>query len=143
MRTINRLVIHCAATKASQDIGRDEIDRWHRQRGFSQIGYHYVIRRNGDIEMGRPPAMAGAHAKGYNHDSIGICLVGGWGGVNNFTPIQFENLLLLIYGLTDTYNLDPLDRHQVLGHRDLPDVAKACPSFDLWGWLELADGMEL
>jgi N-acetylmuramoyl-L-alanine amidase len=71
------LVVHCAATKASMDIGAKEIRRWHKDRGWDDIGYHYVIRRNGDVEIGRPENAVGAHVAGKNSTSVGICLVGG------------------------------------------------------------------
>lgn len=150
MREITRLIVHCSATKPSMDIGRAEIDDWHRQRGWSQIGYHFVIRRNGDIEMGRPVAKIGAHVRGYNTKSIGICIVGGvsehGNPENNFTAPQFESLQLLLIGLASEYQVSP-DR--MMGHRDLsPDLnddgeitenewMKACPSFDVRGWVDL------
>src|SRR5690606_114532 len=76
-RFINLLVIHCAATTPLMDIGAKEIDVWHKQRGWSKIGYHFVIRRNGVIEKGRDISEVGAHVEGYNKNSIGICMVGG------------------------------------------------------------------
>ena len=88
MRKVNLLVIHCAATKPNMDIGRDEIDSWHKARGWSGIGYHYVIRRDGRIESGRPVEQAGAHASGYNANSIGICLVG---GINHNGKPEFQS----------------------------------------------------
>ena len=141
MRDITRLIIHCAATPADMDIGREEINEWHLDQGFSQIGYHFVIRRNGDLEIGRPLATAGAHARGFNSNSIGICLVGGVEystvmdmllATNNFTPIQFETLKTLTLGLLEEYNLSTA---RVVGHGDLPQVTKACPSFNVHAWM--------
>ena len=74
MRKINRIVVHCSATPPDLDVGVYEIDHWHRERGFNSIGYHEIIRRNGFLEMGRPLKTIGAHVKGYNEDSIGICI---------------------------------------------------------------------
>lgn len=129
------LVVHCAATPPDMDIGAAEIDRWHRQRRFLMIGYHYVIRRDGTIEPGRPPGKWGAHARGFNHNSVGICLVGGVDKRNrpeaNFTPQQYETLKHLLLGLLSQYP-DAV----VVGHRDLPGVTKACPSFDVQDWWE-------
>ena len=71
------LVIHCAATRPSQDISAEDIDRWHKEKGFDKIGYHYFIKRNGNIENGRLETETGAHAYGYNSKSLGICLAGG------------------------------------------------------------------
>lgn len=148
MRVIKKIVVHCSATTAYMDIGRKEIDRWHRQRGFLCIGYHYVIRRDGTVEEGRPEEQAGAHVEGHNKDSIGVCIVGGVAadgksGEQNFTDAQYVSLHAVLRGLRGRYkNAD------ILGHRDLsPDRngdgritrnewMKECPSFDVRGWLQ-------
>lgn len=141
------IVVHCAATKAAMDIGVREITQWHLLRGFDTVGYHYVIRRDGELETGRPENVIGAHVRGHNANSIGICLVGGVDRQNqpenNFTAEQFATLALLLQQLKD--------RHpgaRILGHRDLspdkngdgkitPDeFIKACPSFDVGQWLQ-------
>ena len=126
------IAVHCAATDASQDIGKAEIDVWHRQRGFLCIGYHFVIRRNGKIEYGREVRTVGAHVKGYNHNSIGICMVGGGSTkeVNNFTTAQWATLEGLLRDLRHEYP-DAV----IQGHRDFPDVHKWCPSFDVKAWV--------
>ena len=77
MRGITTIAVHCAATTPDMDIGAATIDRWHKERGFSSIGYHYVIRRDGTLETGRPLNTPGAHVQGHNAHSIGICLAGG------------------------------------------------------------------
>ena len=77
MRRINKIIIHCSATPEGREVNAETIDRWHRERGFSMIGYHYVIGLNGQIEEGRPEKMVGAHCKGHNGESIGICYIGG------------------------------------------------------------------
>lgn len=74
------IIIHCSATRAGQDFTATDIDRWHRQRGFRSIGYHFVIRLDGTIEPGRDVALDGAHCTGWNHRSIGICYIGGLTG---------------------------------------------------------------
>jgi N-acetyl-anhydromuramyl-L-alanine amidase AmpD len=130
------MVVHCAATKADMDIGAKEIRQWHFQRGWMDIGYHYVIRRNGAIEEGRPVDRPGAHARGFNHLSLGICLVGGVAAdgktpENNFTPDQFHALLRLLQDLKQKH-----PDATVIGHRDLPNVKKGCPSFDVQSWWE-------
>lgn len=136
------LVVHCAATSPSMDIGSAEIDRWHRQRGFFMCGYHYVIRRNGFVECARSGHKCrgendvGAHAQNHNHNSIGICLVGGVAAdgktpEDNFTPEQMSALGNLLAALKFRY-----PKATVLGHRDLPGVRKACPSFDVKAWAE-------
>lgn len=134
IKSVNFLVVHCAATKATMDIGATEIRSWHRQRGWMDIGYHYVIRRNGAIEKGRPDDRPGAHARGFNHLSLGICLVGGVAKdgktpENNFTSDQFHALRRLLIGLNATF-----PEARILGHRDLPNVYKGCPSFDVEEW---------
>jgi N-acetylmuramoyl-L-alanine amidase len=131
---VDHIVIHCSATRESQDIGAADIDRWHRQRGFLKIGYHYVIRRNGDVEVGRPLDEPGAHARGWNHRSIGICLAGGVmpngrTPEDNFTVAQWDAL-----DRTLKYLRYKFPQADIVGHRDLPGVNKACPSFDVAEW---------
>lgn len=141
MRKINMLVIHCADTTPDMDIGAREINDWHvKERGWKAIGYAYVIRRSGALELGRDldkdgdvVEEVGAHAAGYNANSIGICLVGGkskkGGAENNFTPHQFKMLAWLVGELESKF-----PGCDVLGHRDLPGVTKQCPSFDVREW---------
>ena len=134
IKSVDYLVVHCAATREHQDIGAHEIRQWHLEKGWFDIGYHYVIRRNGDIETGRPEDQPGAHARGFNHLSLGICLVGGVATdgktpENNFTAEQFASLAQLLRGLTHKY-----PQAMVLGHRDFPNVNKGCPSFDAPEW---------
>jgi len=141
------IVVHCSATRADMDLGVTEITAWHRHHGWNTIGYHFVIRRNGHLETGRQIDAIGAHVKGFNHNSIGICLVGGLGNdkepENNFTPEQWHTLHGLLHRLRGEY-----PTAQILGHRDFsPDLdqdgvieqhewMKACPCFDVRGWLE-------
>ena len=129
------IVVHCAATKASMDIGVREIRQWHvRDNGWLDIGYHYVIRRDGTVENGRPQDVVGSHVKDYNSRSIGICLVGGvtdrGAPQDNFTPAQYASLETLLKVVKRTYA-----SAQIVGHRDL-DSGKACPSFKVSDWLK-------
>lgn len=124
MRKINKIVIHCADTPSKMDIGRDEIDSWHKARGWAGIGYHWVIRRDGTVEAGRPITQPGAHVAGHNHDSIGICVVGGKPDFN-FTFAQLEMLKDVVEQMRAIVGNVP-----VLGHRDL-DPGKECPTFDV------------
>lgn len=78
MRNIDSIIVHCSATKAGQDFTATDIDRWHRERGFNGIGYHYVIRLDGRLEKGREIDLPGAHCKGWNERSIGLCYIGDW-----------------------------------------------------------------
>ncbi len=128
------IAIHCSATPPKMDIGVDEIRQMHLQRGFKDIGYNRVIRRNGEWEQGREDDEVGAHVEGYNSVSIGICLVG---GVNkkmkpedNFTAEQMDTLMVLVLELRDMY-----PNAIIQGHRDFPNVNKACPSFDVAIWM--------
>jgi len=131
------IVIHCTATRPSMDIGFAEVDAWHRHRGFLGCGYQIIIRRDGTIEEGRDIDDVGAHAKGFNHNSIGIALVGGVTeddvaiSENNFTDIQFDTLSNVVTTLQLSY-----PDVEVLGHRDLPDVTKDCPAFDVKEWMK-------
>jgi N-acetylmuramoyl-L-alanine amidase len=129
----NYIVVHAADTYARMDIGLDEIDVWHRDRGFNSCGYHYIIRRDGTVETGREMNTYGAHVKGFNHNSIGICMVGGkandGGPEDNFTGEQFDTLAALLYQLVMLF-----PDAEVLGHRNFPKVTKACPCFNVREW---------
>lgn len=133
--TTDFIAIHCSATKPSQNITAADIDRWHRAKGWNGIGYHFVIRRDGTIEAGRPVDAIGAHVENWNSVSVGVCLAGGVTEVdvnkaeNNFTPDQFVSLLAVMKDLKKKY-----PKATVQGHRDFPKVAKACPSFDAKAW---------
>jgi N-acetyl-anhydromuramyl-L-alanine amidase AmpD len=142
MRTINHIIIHCSATPEGKDFHASDIDRWHRQRGFRCIGYHYVVDLDGKIEKGRPDSQVGAHCKGHNAHSIGVCYVGGLAAdgktpKDTRTAAQRSSLLKLLLDLRRMYP------HAIIcGHRDMsPDTnhngkvdkwewLKACPSFD-------------
>lgn len=133
-KATNWIVIHCSATRPTQDIGAKEIRRWHIGKGWADIGYHYVIRRSGRIELGRKASTIGAHVEGHNADSVAVCMVGGIGEdsfrpENNFTPQQWLALEKLVRTLTIKY-----PKAKVLGHRDFPGVQKACPCFNARTW---------
>lgn len=129
----DRIIIHCSATPPSMDIGSTEIDRWHRSRGFFKIGYHFVIRRDGSVEKGRERHEPGAHARGWNNRSVGICMIGGVAEGNrskpndNFTAHQWQALAELVTKLKHDY-----PAALVIGHNEVSD--KACPSFDVQEW---------
>ena len=116
------------------DIGAAEIDQWHKEFGWSGIGYHGVIRRDGMFEFGRDVKRIGAHAKPWNKYSIGICLVGGKDGdgwAMDYTPEQFDTLFHAIAWWQAEFNVpDGL----IIGHRDVPTVSKMCPGFDVNKW---------
>ena len=143
---IRYIVIHCSATRAHQDIDVQDIDEWHKARGWAGCGYHYVITRDGRVQGGRSLLVPGAHTKGHNRVSWGVCLVGGLGAdgraENNFTPAQFSALRALLASMKQS-----APQAEILGHRDLsPDIdgdgvverhewVKDCPSFDVREWL--------
>ena len=129
MRKITLIVIHCSAVRPDQMSSAAQIDTWHRQRGFHLgIGYHYVIRRNGEIEAGRPEYLVGAHCKNHNAHSIGVCYEGGLDArgqpADTRTEAQKKTLVSLLRALKVDYP-DAL----IVGHHDLNPL-KACPCFD-------------
>jgi len=127
MRKIRKIIVHCSATREGQNIDAATIDVWHKARGWSGIGYHFVIGLDGSIEYGRPVATPGAHTKGKNKYSIGICYIGGvdkdLNPKDTRTPEQIISLRQL---LTVLVKLHP--DAIIHGHRDFS--SKACPSFD-------------
>ena len=128
MRTINKIIVHCSATPEGRDVSPEEITRWHiEENGWSDIGYHFIITLDGVIHFGREIEKAGAHAKGHNSDSIGVCYVGGMdvdmkSSKDTRTEEQKEALVDLLCELKDTYG------GEIYGHRDFS--SKDCPSFD-------------
>lgn len=137
-RKTDYIVIHSADTPKGMDIGRAEIDRWHRRRGFLEIGYHYVIRIDGTVEPGRiPDSVVGAHVKGFNYKSIGICLVGGAQKEGEgrpedlFFPEQLTSLEKLAISLLASY-----PGALLAGHRQF-ESGKLCPGFSVPAWAQV------
>lgn len=135
-KSTDTIVIHCSQTTAAQNIDATEIRSWHvEENGWSDIGYHVVIRRDGTIDRGRPIHLVGAHTEGHNATSIGVCLVGGCDArgreENNFTPEQWATLLRVVRTLMIVYPITV-----VKGHREFKGVKKYCPSFDVAAWLK-------
>lgn len=125
--TTDFIIIHCADTPADMDIGVNEIRRWHvEENGWADVGYHWIIRRDGTLEAGRYQDAIGAHARGYNDKSIGICMVGGKPDCN-FTHLQWAALDEFVKNLILEY-----PAAEVIGHRDISD--KTCPNFDAKSW---------
>lgn len=133
MRKINEIILHCTATPEGKDYDVETIRRWHVQgNGWRDIGYHYVIYRDGTIHLGRPLDQTGAHTSGHNASTIGIVYVGGCAAdgktpKDTRTPAQKEALRTLCKVLCDTLGIT-----KISGHRDY--AAKACPSFDVKAW---------
>ena len=134
----DRIVIHCSATPPTLDIGRVEIDQWHKARGWAGIGYHFIVRRDGTLEYGREVTKVGAHARGYNKRSIGICLIGGVRCEGeklvpeaSFNAMQWSTLKGLVVALKLVW-----PKARVIGHNEVS--RKACPSFDVQEWFKSA-----
>ena len=128
MRKINEIIIHCSATREGKSFTAADIDSWHRQQGFKSIGYHFVVLLDGRIETGRPLGTAGAHCRGHNAGSIGVCYIGGLAAdgrspKDTRTPEQRSSLLFLLYVLRLIF-----PKAAIHGHRDF--AAKDCPCFD-------------
>lgn len=137
MRTITLLIVHCSAVGPGQQSSAADIDRWHRAHGWKCIGYHYVVRRDGSVETGRPECDVGAHCQDHNRHSIGICYEGGLdyedapnGKGDKLVPAdtrteeQKTSLLKLLKDLHERY-----PKAIIVGHHDLNPM-KACPCFD-------------
>ena len=129
MRKINEIILHCADTKITQNFSVEDVRGWHmNERGWSDCGYHYYIRLNGNIEIGRPIERSGAHAKGKNAYSIGICFEGGKlsNGDNWNTPMlpqivafkQLRKSLFSVFG-----------ELKIAGHYEYS--SKTCPNFSV------------
>lgn len=141
MRKINYIVVHCSATKENKYFNASDINKWHLNRGWSGIGYHYVVLLDGTIEQGRPEEITGAHVRGYNKNSIGVVYVGGLDGKGNAkdtrTIKQKESLKTLLKSLKSKHR-----NASILGHRDFSkdinkngsiepnEYMKQCPCFN-------------
>ena len=127
MRTITLIVIHCSAVRPDQTSSAKDIEKWHKDRKFKCIGYHYVIRRNGEIEPGRPEEQIGAHCVNHNAHSIGVCYEGGLDirgqPADTRTAEQKAAMRTLLEQLHQRY-----PRALIVGHRDL-NPAKKCPGY--------------
>jgi N-acetylmuramoyl-L-alanine amidase len=134
---VEYIIIHCSETSPAQDIGVTEIDRMHRAKGSFGCGFHYVIRQDGTVEVGRNEGTPGLHTRGYNHCSIGICLVGGidldGNPDGNYSESQFCSLEEVLYEMQSAY-----PNAKIVGHNELDD-AEFCPSFNVQEWLQHTD----
>jgi len=138
MRTINLVIVHCSASDSSVQDSLEAVKEFHiapqsktihwgkytaKGRAFSDIGYHWLITKDGKIHKGRPEKQIGAHCRGFNEHSIGVCLTGD----NDFSSAQFESLRTIKKELKERYGLSDLD---FVGHSSL-NKEKTCPNFDL------------
>jgi N-acetylmuramoyl-L-alanine amidase len=149
MRKIDEIIIHCTATRpdwwtgTSAEVKTNEVRNWHTSKGWSDIGYHYLIDRDGTVVTGRPLDRTGAHVKGHNTGTVGISLFGGFGGsagdsfADNFTEDQERALLDLIAKLKS----DHPSITKISGHNQY--AAKACPCFSVPAWLKKAQSPKM
>jgi hypothetical protein len=145
---IHSIILHCSATYEGVDVSAKDIDKWHKARGWSMIGYHRVIRLDGTVENGRPFFRRGAHVAGNNTNTLGFCMIGGLDSEgkpkNTFSQEQYNTLMLeIINARKICQNITTID-----GHRDhSPDLngdgiitrdewIKECPCFDVAKWLK-------
>ena len=126
-RNIREIIVHCSATPDGKDFTVDDIRKWHKARGFSDVGYHYIVYRDGSVHDGRSVHLVGAHCTNHNANSIGVCYIGGVATdgktpKDTRTPQQKEALLTLLKQLKSLY-----PQAKIYGHRNFSN--KACPSF--------------
>ena len=138
MRYIDRVIIHCSDSKWGNSI---EIDQWHKENGWKGIGYHYTIPNgyispeeydpimDGSVESGRPIQVVGAHCKGHNNNSIGVCLIGKSG---QFTHNQYKSLVKLLRQLRGLY-----EDIKIVMHSDMDSEKENCPGIDPVALLEM------
>lgn len=129
MRKIDQIVIHCSVTPKGKFFDVDDIREWHvKGNGWTDVGYHYIVLLDGTIQLGRPIEVPGAHVSGYNHNSIGVCYIGG-GSKGNWedtrTVPQFSSLYYLLKTLKLIFK-----QAAIVGHRDFEGVKKLCPCFN-------------
>ena len=126
MKDVLYIVVHCTATRLSQRVTIDDIDRWHKARGFAQIGYHWYIDREGTIHQGRSEKLAGAHVRHYNQHALGVCYEGGLDEkgkpADTRTPEQIAALWFLLEDLRRDY-----PNAKIVGHRDFPPRLQTVP----------------
>ena len=129
MRDINKIILHCSATREGQDISTETIRGWHvNERGWSDIGYHYVVLLDGTVDKARPVERQGAHVRGKNKGSIGVCYIGGCDADMNPKDTRNEAQKKSLEDLI-TYLMESYDDATLHGHNEFS--SKACPSFNV------------
>ena len=124
-KNISLLVVHCSDTANNQNLSAIDIHKMHLEFGWDGIGYHKIINRSGKIENGRPEYWIGAHVKGKNDISLGVCLI----GKDNFTKSQLISLERILKKWKNTY-----PNAKIVGHKDTGNTQKTCPNFDVISW---------
>lgn len=130
------IVLHHTGNPTDDDLSAAEIDTSHKAQGWTCIGYHYVIRKDGTVEIGRPHWTVGAHAYGENNQTIGIHVCGNF-EIGEPTDAQIESLAMLLANLCTDYSL-PIDRDHIVGHREL--MSTACPGENLFAQMDTIVG---
>ena len=128
INTIRDFIVHCSDSDYDYHDDISVIDEWHKERGWTCVGYHYFIKKNGEFQRGRPVGTIGAHCKGHNHNSVGICL----SGKTDFNTIQYRALRGVFKRLLISFNMFGTRRSNfyIFHHRDY-NPNKTCPNFDL------------
>lgn len=126
-QNIKLLVVHCSDHDDSQKVTARDIHEMHLKFGWNGIGYHKIINRSGKVENGRPEYWIGAHVKGKNNISLGVCLI----GRNKFTKKQFISLERVLKKWKSLY-----PKAKIVGHKDTGNTHKTCPNFDVKTWVE-------
>ena len=124
-KNVRLLVVHCSDTVNNQNLSAIDIHKMHLGFGWDGIGYHKIINRSGEIENGRPEYWVGAHVKGKNDISLGVCLI----GRNKFTKEQFISLEKVLKKWKSLY-----PKAKIVGHKDTGNTQKTCPNFDVISW---------
>ena len=135
-RVTDQIVIHHTGNAVDDDLSAAEIDASHKGQGWTCIGYHYVIRKDGTVEQGRPHWTIGAHAYGENKHTIGIHVCGNF-EIGAPTYQQIESLAMLLANLCTDYELT-IDRDHIVGHREL--MSTACPGANLYEMMDTVVG---
>jgi N-acetylmuramoyl-L-alanine amidase len=123
MRAINEAILHYSATPEGRDFDVEDIREWHVDgNGWSDVGYHYVIKLDGTIQEGRPISKTGAHCKGHNKGSVGICYIGGGlkNGTDTRTEAQKASILQLLIELTNVYGIKKISGHNQYSKKNCP-----------------------
>ena len=127
VKNIKLLVVHCSDTKDSQNLCASDLHKMHLEFGWDGVGYHKIINRSGKVENGRPEYWIGAHVKGKNDISLGVCLI----GRNQFTTKQYSSLEKILRKWKFLY-----PEAKIVGHRDTGNTNKTCPNFDVKTWVK-------
>lgn len=131
----DKVTFHVSDSPRDRGDDAKAIDRWHRQRGFNQIGYHFLILPNGDVQIGRSLNLMGAHVIGQNRGNIGICFIGGWRGEDTRTEEQTKTMAWMIL----TFVQHGIKQEEIKGHRDY-DKQKSCPNFCVQSFIKRSIG---